>query len=233
VGVGYHLTSGNSAIERLQAARHSDLLICVPASQKPIQAASDRPPPPGLLGADSLGLPEAVAGDRARLGDEPPPVANWVCSGSDMGESAGKAGSGLAAAAGAVTGGSSPAGSVAAAAEAALEALAAGSAADGVTCDPPAAGVVPTTLAAAAGAKVVGAAAARGSTAPGEAPPGKPAEGAGASVPLVGAMAAAAPGSVVSGTAVLTPADRELDMAWEPDMAWAPECEPRAAAGAT
>ena len=66
---GYHLTSGNSCIERLQAARHSTLLMCVAASQKPMQSASALPPPPGLLGADWLGLPlpDEVPGERARL----------------------------------------------------------------------------------------------------------------------------------------------------------------------
>jgi hypothetical protein len=70
-----------------------------------MQSASDLPPPPGLLGADSLGLEEEVAGDRARLGAAPPSVANWVGNGSDMGESAGSAGSGVAGAAGAVAAG--------------------------------------------------------------------------------------------------------------------------------
>ena len=82
----YHLTSGNSCIERLHAARHSTLLICVAASQKPIQSASALPPPPGLLGADSLGL---VPGESARFGEEPPPVANWLGKGSDMDDSGG------------------------------------------------------------------------------------------------------------------------------------------------
>lgn len=82
----YHLTSGNSCIERLHAARHSTLLICVAASQKPMQSASALPPPPGLLGADSLGL---APGESARLGEEPPPVANWLGNGSDMGDSGG------------------------------------------------------------------------------------------------------------------------------------------------
>jgi hypothetical protein len=104
-GVGYHVTSGNSAIERLQAARHSGLLICVAASQKSMQASSDLPPPPGLLGDDSLPLLEDVPGDSARFGEEPPPVANWSGSGSDMGERAGSAGSGVAAAAGGVRAG--------------------------------------------------------------------------------------------------------------------------------
>jgi hypothetical protein len=44
------------------------------------------PPPPGLLGADSLVLPP---GERARLGEPPPPVANWLGKGSDMGDSGG------------------------------------------------------------------------------------------------------------------------------------------------
>jgi hypothetical protein len=109
----YHLTSGNSFIERLQAARHSALLMCVAASQKPMQSASALPPPPGLLGADSLGLPP---GDRARLGEEPPPVANWLGKGSDMGDTGGTVDPGCAvvgavgvAAAGAPAGGVSPA----------------------------------------------------------------------------------------------------------------------------
>ena len=41
---------------RTQAAFHSALLMCVSWSQKPMQSASDSPPPPGVLGADSLGL---------------------------------------------------------------------------------------------------------------------------------------------------------------------------------
>jgi hypothetical protein len=86
----YHLTSGNSFIERLQAARHSTLVMCVAASQKPMQSASVLPPPPGALGADSLGLllPE-FPGERARLGAPPPPVANWLGKGSAMGASPG------------------------------------------------------------------------------------------------------------------------------------------------
>jgi len=83
----YHLTSGNSCIERLQAARHSTLVMCVAASQNRMQSASDLPPPPGLLGAASL--PDEVPGERARLGEEPPPVANWLGNGSDMGDSGG------------------------------------------------------------------------------------------------------------------------------------------------
>jgi hypothetical protein len=98
------LTSGNWAIERLQAARHSGFVMWVAASQKPMQSLSDLPPPPGVLGAVSLGLEEEVAGESARFGDDPPPVANWVGNGSDMGDSAGSAGSGAGGAAGPVTG---------------------------------------------------------------------------------------------------------------------------------
>jgi hypothetical protein len=87
------LTSGNSFIERLQAARHSTLVMCVAASQKPMQSASDLPPPPGLLGADWLGLllPDEVSGERAseEPPEEPPPVANWLGKGSDIGDSVG------------------------------------------------------------------------------------------------------------------------------------------------
>jgi hypothetical protein len=65
--------------------------MCVAASQKPMQSASDLPPPPGVLGADWLGLPfpGEVPGERARLGEPPPPVANWLGKGSDNGDSVG------------------------------------------------------------------------------------------------------------------------------------------------
>ena len=54
-----------------------------------MQSASDLPPPPGLLGADWLGLlpPDEVSGRgqaRSRL-----PVANWLGKGSDNGDSVG------------------------------------------------------------------------------------------------------------------------------------------------
>jgi hypothetical protein len=106
---GYHLTSGNSFIARLQAARHSTLLMCVAASQKPMQSASDLPPPPGLLGADSLGLlPDEVPGERAsdEPPEEPPPVAKLLGKGSDIGDSPGTVG---VAVAGTPAGGVSPA----------------------------------------------------------------------------------------------------------------------------
>src|SRR5262245_2044713 len=96
--------------------------MCVAASQKLMQSASDLPPPPGALGADSLGL-EEVAGDNARFGAEPPPVANWVGKGSDIGESAGSAGSGVAGAAGAVAAGRGAAGVAGAAAAGVLGAV--------------------------------------------------------------------------------------------------------------
>ena len=90
----YHLTSGNSFTERLQAARHSTLVMCVAASQKPMQSASDLPPPPGLLGADwlELPLPDEVPGERASGEPPPPPVANWLGKGSDIGDSVGTLG---------------------------------------------------------------------------------------------------------------------------------------------
>ena len=52
---------------RRQAAFHSVLVMCVSRSQKPMQSASDLPPPPGALGANSLGLPGEVPGESARL----------------------------------------------------------------------------------------------------------------------------------------------------------------------
>jgi|SRR6516225_1072750 len=66
---------------RLHAARHSALVMCVAGSQKPIQASRLLPPPPGALGADSLG----EAGDRAKLLFGVPPVANWVCCWGESG----------------------------------------------------------------------------------------------------------------------------------------------------
>ena len=69
---------------RWQAARHSGLLMCVALSQKPMQSASDLPPPPGALGADSLGLAE-LPGERARLlcaGTPPPEICVDSCGDS-------------------------------------------------------------------------------------------------------------------------------------------------------
>jgi hypothetical protein len=59
-----HRTVGYSCIVRLQATRHSAFVMCVSRSQKPMQSWSDLPPPPGLLGADWLGL---APGDSAKL----------------------------------------------------------------------------------------------------------------------------------------------------------------------
>jgi hypothetical protein len=90
---------------RAQAAFHSALLMCVSRSQKPMQSASDLPPPPGALGADSLGLgAEEALDDSARLGcATPPPVANCVCSCGERGAMGASSGSGAAIADGGVT----------------------------------------------------------------------------------------------------------------------------------
>jgi hypothetical protein len=75
--VDHPVTLGSSSILRTQAAFHSALLICVSRSQNPMQSASNLPPPPGVLGADALGLAEEEAsGDRAMFGCTVPPVAN-------------------------------------------------------------------------------------------------------------------------------------------------------------
>jgi len=60
-----------------------------------MQSASDLPPPPGLLGADSLGLlPDEVPGERAsdEPPEDPPPVAKLLGKGSDIGNSPGAVG---------------------------------------------------------------------------------------------------------------------------------------------
>ena len=89
---------------RAQAAFHSTLLMCVSRSQNPIQSASDLPPPPGALGADSLGLgAEEALGDSARLGCVTPPVANCVGSCGERGAMGASSGSGAAIADGGVT----------------------------------------------------------------------------------------------------------------------------------
>ncbi len=86
---------GFSCSVRLHAARHSALVMCVPASQNPMQSASVLPPPPGALGADSLG--DADPGDSARL-LEPvePPVENCVGSCGESGAMPGACGAGAA-----------------------------------------------------------------------------------------------------------------------------------------
>jgi hypothetical protein len=50
----HYRTVEYSCIVRRQALRHSDLVICVPRSQKPMQSSNDLPPPPGVLRADWL-----------------------------------------------------------------------------------------------------------------------------------------------------------------------------------
>ena len=89
---------------RRQAAFHSALLMCVSRSQNPMQSASDLPPPPGALGADSLGLgAEEALDDSARLGCVTPPVANCVGSCGERGAMGASSGSGAAIADGGVT----------------------------------------------------------------------------------------------------------------------------------
>ena len=64
---------------RVQATRHSTLLIWVPLSQKPMQACSVSPPPPGVLGADSLGLALEAADDAVRsVLTGPPPLESMI-----------------------------------------------------------------------------------------------------------------------------------------------------------
>jgi hypothetical protein len=82
---------------RVQAARHSTLLICVPRSQKPMQACRVSPPPPGTLGADSLGLALAAAADAVRSVRAGPPLDSIVwAGGGDNGATAGVCGAGVA-----------------------------------------------------------------------------------------------------------------------------------------
>ena len=89
---------------RRQAAFHSALLMCVSRSQNPMQSASDLPPPPGALGADSLGLSaDEALDDSARLGCVTPPVANCVGSCGERGAMGASSGSGAAIADGGVT----------------------------------------------------------------------------------------------------------------------------------
>lgn len=92
---------GYSFIERMQAARHSTLDMCVALSQNPMQSARVLPPPPGALGAASLGLLEAddVPGDRASELDPLAPGATLLvdvsaCRGSGKGATAGTWGAG-------------------------------------------------------------------------------------------------------------------------------------------
>ena len=55
-------TVGNSSMVRLHASRHSAFVMCVAGSQNPMQSAKLLPPPPGALGANSLGLPDEAPG---------------------------------------------------------------------------------------------------------------------------------------------------------------------------
>jgi hypothetical protein len=89
---------------RTQADFHSALLMCVSRSQNPMQSASDLPPPPGALGADSLGLAEEEEpGDSARFGCTTPTVENCVGSCGESGATGANSGMGFAIADGGVT----------------------------------------------------------------------------------------------------------------------------------
>jgi hypothetical protein len=81
---------------RMHAAFHSALVMCVAFSQKPMQAASDLPPPPGALGAVSLALVEELPGESARLLCSDPPVENWSGSCGDSGATGAISGMGAA-----------------------------------------------------------------------------------------------------------------------------------------
>ena len=84
---------------RTHAAFHSALVMCVSRSQNPMQSASDAPPPPGVLGAASLGL---APGDSAMFGCATPPVENCVSSCGESGAMGASSGAGAAISAGGV-----------------------------------------------------------------------------------------------------------------------------------
>ena len=71
------LTLSRRFITRRQEAAHSRLLMCVPESQKPMQSLNVSPPPPGVLGADRLGL-TLVTPMGAIVAAEPPPPPGKV-----------------------------------------------------------------------------------------------------------------------------------------------------------
>jgi hypothetical protein len=81
------------AMVRLQAARHSDFVMCVPRSQKVMQSSSVLPPPPGALAAASLGLVPAD-GALVRLAGTPPLDNGAVVSDGDWGGSGASEGEG-------------------------------------------------------------------------------------------------------------------------------------------
>ena len=81
----------------MHAERHSDLVMCVPASQKPMHAAIVSPPP-GVLGADSLGL-ALVADDEGTVSVRTglPPLDSMISPGpGDRGAMAGACTAGAA-----------------------------------------------------------------------------------------------------------------------------------------
>jgi hypothetical protein len=66
------------SITRRQDAAHSRLLMCVPESQKPMQSWNVSPPPPGVLGADRLGLTLVAPIGAIVAGEPPPPLPGKV-----------------------------------------------------------------------------------------------------------------------------------------------------------
>jgi hypothetical protein len=81
---------------RKQAVLHCAFVMCVSRSQKPMQSASVLPPPPGALGADSLGLAGLLPGDSARLGCTTLEVANCVGKSGESGGMGASSGIGVA-----------------------------------------------------------------------------------------------------------------------------------------
>ena len=80
-------TSSSRCIDLVQAAFHSALLMCVAASQKLMQSAIERPPPPAILGVASLGLVLAGLDESTRT--VPPAVKIVVVAGAESGATTG------------------------------------------------------------------------------------------------------------------------------------------------
>ena|SRR5436190_3667215 len=69
--------------ERPHAFFHSAFVICVADSQKLMQSSSDLPPPPAILGADSVGL--VLEGSAGAILVAPPAVRTVVVAGAERG----------------------------------------------------------------------------------------------------------------------------------------------------